>query len=708
MSETTESVDNDKDASSRLLNLINNVNSILDISISSDKLSFFINSSCFVDACKALLERNVQIRFILQSPPKNTEDFKHISSAASKIKYLEGVQGISAISDSEYFSLNSNPADSRYNDVFSTTNKTILSIVKKSFDALFSNAISYLETSTQTSDEFNILPPSMRFKVDVEISDQIVHFLTDSKFIYIYSTIGAMLLGYQNYLEYFEKIQTQLKAKQHAGVRWITSIQSRNELRLVKNLLQMGIDIRHTPDRPPFDFALSDKYFACAIERNEENKLILDNMLLNDDRANLTFYNMIFEKLWNSAIGAQDRIKEMERGNDDNIAVVSDSTESLHKLFELFTLAKKEILIILPSTNGFFRTEMSGGFKMLNRMGTKGIRVRVLTLPDQENSSEIKKIQSKYPDIYFRDLEPVITSFNRIMVIDRENTVILEVTDDGQLKFTEALGKAIFIDGSKTSETIASIFDSLWTQSEIHNRLKEAHEKLKVHGKMQSRFMDLVAHELRTPLQSILGITEILKEDIQNNDQNFMLQIIMSNARRLRRLSENILDITRLEGNILYLNKEEFSLNELVKSTISDYITNIEYNKSISFEYKNFDKEFVVTADKFRITQVIQNLVDNSIRFTKSKGGKIVLTLSEKIIHSKEIVVISVTDNGEGLKPELLSRLFTKFSSDSYYGAGIGLYLCRKLIEAHGGRIWAMNNKNKNGCTFSFGIPKKG
>lgn len=350
---------------------------------------------------------------------------------------------------------------------------------------------------------------------------------------------------------------------------------------------------------------------------------------------------------------------------------------------------------------------MSGGFKMIDRIGAKGIRVRVLTLPDQENSFEIRKIKSKYPNIYFRDLEQVITSFNRIMVFDKENTVIWEVTDDDQLKFTEALGKAIFIDGLKTSETIASIFDSLWTQSEIHNRLKEAHEKVKVHDKMQSRFMDLVAHELRTPLQSILGITEILTKDINNNDQNFMLQIIMSNARRLRRLSENILDITRLEGNILYLNKEEFSFNQLVKSTIADYITDIEYNKSVLFEYKNFDKEYVVMADKFRITQVIQNLVDNSIRFTESKG-KIVLSLSDKIVHSKEIVVLSVTDNGEALRPKILSRLFTKFSSDSYYGVGIGLYLCRKLVEAHHGRIWVINNKNKSGCTFSFGIPKKG
>jgi signal transduction histidine kinase len=706
MSETTESVNNDKDASSRLLNLIKNVNTSLDISISSDKLPFFIKSSDFLDSCKTLLKRDIQIRFILQSPPKSAEDYKHISSIASKIKYLEGIQGISAISDSEYFSLDSNTVDPQYYNVFSTRSKTILSIVKKSFDTLFLNAISYLETSTQTGDEFNIFPPSMRFKVDVEISDQIIHFLSDSKFVYIYSTIGGMLLGYQNYLEQFEQIQNRAKVKEHKGIRWITSIRTRNDLRLVRNLLQMGIDVRHTPDRPPFDFALSNKYFACTIERNEESKLVIDNMLLNDDRANLTFYNMIFEKLWESAVDAQDRIKEMERGNDDNIVVVSDSNESLHKLFELFTLAKKEILIILPSTNGFFRTEMSGGFKMIDRIGAKGIRVRVLTLPDQENSFEIRKIKSKYPNIYFRDLEQVITSFNRIMVFDKENTVIWEVTDDDQLKFTEALGKAIFIDGLKTSETIASIFDSLWTQSEIHNRLKEAHEKVKVHDKMQSRFMDLVAHELRTPLQSILGITEILRKDINNNDQNFMLQIIMSNARRLRRLSENILDITRLEGNILYLNKEEFSFNELVKSTIADYITNIEYNKSVLFEYKNFDKEYVVMADKFRITQVIQNLVDNSIRFTESKG-KIVLTLSDKIVHSKEIVVLSVTDNGEALRPEILSRLFTKFSSDSYYGVGIGLYLCRKIVEAHHGRIWAINNKNKSGCTFSFGIPKK-
>lgn len=331
---------------------------------------------------------------------------------ASKIKYLEGIEGISAISDSEYFSLDSPTTDPQNYTAFSSKSKIVLSILEKSFDTLFLDTISYLETSTETGDEFNIFPPSQRFKVDLKVSEQIKHFLNNSEFIYIYSTIEGMLLCYQSYFEQFERIQTMVKISQHNGIRWITTIRTTNDVTLVKNLIQMGIEVRHTVDRPPFDFALSDKYFACTIERSEDGKLVLDNLLLNDDKANLTFYNMIFEKLWGSAMTAQDRIKEMHRKRGDNIVVVSDLNESLHNLVELFALAKKETLIILPSTTGFFRTELSGGFKMIDRIGAKGIQIRVLTLPDKEHSFEINKIKSKYSNINFKDLEQAITSFN--------------------------------------------------------------------------------------------------------------------------------------------------------------------------------------------------------------------------------------------------------------------------------------------------------
>jgi len=217
--------------------------------------------------------------------------------------------------------------------------------------------------------------------------------------------------------------------------------------------------------------------------------------------------------------------------------------------------------------------------------------------------------------------------------------------------------------------------------------------------------MDLVAHELRTPLQSILGLTELLNKEIKNKDQKSMLGITITNARKLQRLSENILDATRLEGNTMFLNKESFNLNELVKSIVIDIDKVMEYNKSIIFEYKDFEKDYMVFADRFRIGQVILNLIDNSIRFI-AKKGTIIISLSEKVIHSKDIVVLSITDDGESLNPEILSKLFNKFASDSYYGAGLGLYLCKRILEAHGGRIWAKNNKDKEGCTFSFGIPK--
>ncbi len=217
--------------------------------------------------------------------------------------------------------------------------------------------------------------------------------------------------------------------------------------------------------------------------------------------------------------------------------------------------------------------------------------------------------------------------------------------------------------------------------------------------------MDLVAHELRTPLQSILGLTDLMIEKVRDGDELQMLRIIISNARKLHRLSESILDIICIERKMLNLDNETFDFGKLVIDIVNDIKNNLDQNKIITFEYKNFDKTFMITADRIRISQVIQNSVDNSIKFIPKKGT-IRLTLCEKNVHSKEISVLSALDDGESLKPEILSRLFTKLSSDSYYGLGIGLYLCKKIVEAHRGRIWVKNNKDGSGCNFSFGIPK--
>ncbi|HEU5119404.1 MAG TPA: HAMP domain-containing sensor histidine kinase [Candidatus Nitrosocosmicus sp.] len=712
MGDNVQTIQNAENALDRLNGLIKNVRSRLDIMMGVDGLTLLSSHPGFSELCESLKQQGGVIRCIVKIPTQKYPDFQVIFKSFTGIKQLDNIRGIVATSESEYIRLNCNAAGTTILNGTYSNSEDLLSVSRTYFDVLFANALPF---NTQTLgtlhnlylDDFSLhpSPAAPGFEINIKSADQLSYFIDNSEFICICSSIDGMLFEFQNYFENFGQIIAKEKSGLHGGIRWLTSIRNKNEIELIKSVAKSGVKIRHINENPVFDFAISNRFFALTTERINKGRMVIDNLFLNDEEANLSFYNMTFEKLWKDGIEFEERITEIEGTADDKIDIVYDSNNVMHRIYKLFAFVKKEILIIIPSTKGFYRSELEGGFKMLNELGFKGIQLKVLTIPDYVNIKETDKIKSKYKNIAFKDLDPAMASSNRILVFDNKTTVVWEVVDDDQQKFTQALGMALFIENIKTSETITVIFDNLWNQSEIHSRLKDANEKLKDQGKMQSRFMDLVAHELRTPLQSILGITEILKNEIKDNDQNFLLRIAISNAKKLHRLSENILDITRLEGNILYLNKERFSLNQLTTDIISDFVTNIEYNKSITFEYRNFDKEYFVFADKFRVGQVIQNLIDNAMRFVRNRG-KITLILGEKKIHSKDIVELSVMDDGESLKPEILARLFTKFASDSYYGTGIGLYLCKKIIEAHDGRIWAKNNLDKKGCTFSFGIPQ--
>ena len=707
MSDIVELLQDNENVITRLVELIKKTRDGLDISIDLDSLAFLMENNLFSENCINLLNNGGTIRCLVDSSVQNSMYSRNLLKIVSELKHIDKIDGITVISESQYLKVICHKTTPDIFDALHSTNSHILLIAQSSFDTLFYNATPVREHLSQNDyrDELNPLPTTLRFKINDDISEQMRLFIDHSDHLCIYSSIGGMLFGYQNYYDNFSVIHEKQRNGGHKGIRWITNIRNKNDLKLVKSLKDRGIWIRHVNDNPPFDFALSNKYFGSIIERTADGKMIVDNLMMNDDRANLLFYSMIFEKIWAAGIDSDERIREIENETQDKIDIVHQPSQALHRIYELCTLARSEILIIMPSSNGFYRTEMADGFKNLNKIGAKGVKIRILTVTNLDVVHEMNKIKAKYPNILFRDLDPSIPSFSRINIFDKKDTVIWEVKDDNQQKFTDALGTALFIESIKTSETCAAIFDSLWNQSEVYTRLKKSHEKLRTEDRMQIKFMDLVAHELRTPLQSILGLTELLNNEIQNKNQNFVLGIIITNARKLQRLSENILDVTRLEGNTMFLNKESFNLNELVKSIVIDIDKVMEYNKSIIFEYKDFEKDYMVFADKFRIGQVILNLIDNSIRFI-AKKGTIIISLSETVIHSKEIVVLSITDDGESLNPEILSKLFNKFASDSYYGAGLGLYLCKRILEAHGGRIWAKNNKDREGCTFSFGIPK--
>ena len=222
-----------------------------------------------------------------------------------------------------------------------------------------------------------------------------------------------------------------------------------------------------------------------------------------------------------------------------------------------------------------------------------------------------------------------------------------------------------------------------------------------------------MANELRTPLTPIIGLTKHVKDQLENKEQRRLLDIVIHNGKKLHTLSENILILTKMEGNMLTISKKEFDLNSVIIDVVKDfkvrlekiYQINIQNKKKIHFELFGFDSKHLVNADRHRISQVIFNLVENAINFILDKEGLISVSIEKKTENDTNFVLVQIKDNGEGIHPEILSKLFTKFSTKSFYGTGLGLYICKHIIEMHQGKIWGKNNEYGRGATFSFTLP---
>jgi signal transduction histidine kinase len=299
----------------------------------------------------------------------------------------------------------------------------------------------------------------------------------------------------------------------------------------------------------------------------------------------------------------------------------------------------------------------------------------------------------------------------------------MELKDDSKDTFIEAIGLSIHSTRKASVLSYVAIFENLWKQSELFSEIKESNEnlrvtneKLKINDNIQKEFINTAAHELRTPIQPIMSLSELLKNKIKDKEQKELLDIILKNAKKLKKLTEDILDVTKIEGNTLYLNKEKFRIGDLLQSIIKEFEYSIEDYKKIKFElhFENIDPNLVVIADQNRISQVISNLINNSIKFILKEDEKkhdtgLISTRVEKIkindVDNDDKVIIHIKDNGEGINQEIFPRLFTKFASKSFQGTGLGLFIAKNIIEAHGGKIWAKNNEGEKGANFSFILP---
>ena len=568
------------------------------------------------------------------------------------------------------------------------------------------------------------------------VAKQIIHLAETSSGLSVVSVIGGLKLIYNNFLDQYKKILDKYKTGEGNGIKWVINIEKEN-VELVKIFLDLGMQIKHVKNLPPMNFAVGDKEVNATIEKMEGGKMI-QSLIASNEPIYVNHFYSIFEQLWDKGIDATARIRHIEEGRADetNIEIIPNPKKGIDNAWNILKSAKKEILVVCSTSNAFRRQLQMGALQLLNEIIERNnAKVRVLVPADRDAKLAIKEFAISYHKIDIRCLEEPLRTCITIVMVDRKECVIIESKDDSKVSSYDAAGISTYSNSKSIVSSYVSIFESLWNQTELYEQLKKSNqqltnlykqvvatnEQMKINSDTQQEFINIAAHELRAPIQPILGLAQVLRDEerqkqqqqqgdnreqknVENKDD--LLNIIIRNAKRLQRLTENILDITKIENNSIELKKEEFILNRIVLESFTDFANQLsrEQKESVKLTLELDEGDVLVVADKHRINQVISNLLNNAIKFTK-QGHITISTEKEKEKKYGKEVIVKVTDSGSGIDPDIMSRLFTKFATKSHTGTGLGLYICKSIVEAHAGKMWAENNRDGRGAAFSFSLP---
>ena len=522
-------------------------------------------------------------------------------------------------------------------------------------------------------------------------------------------------------------------------IRWVTDI-TKDNLTHCKDLMQYA-EVRHISSLNE-NFRVSETEYIAATTTKEG--FPVPKLNYSNSKQIVGQQQYIFEALWAKGVPAEHRIREIEQGAEpQRIEVIYNAQQALELYQWLIMSAEKEIKVVFPTTNALIRQDKAGILFLLQEAAAvKRCQVKILVPNDELIRNFISNYNNSGISTRFVDQEE--SGRATILIVDNNVSLMMELKDDSKKSFHEAIGLSTYSNSKAGVLSYVSMFESLWKQTELY-------EKLKSNEKMQKEFINVAAHELRTPIVPILNLSELLysnangqqQRQIQEEEQKEMLKIILRNANRLHQLTEDILDATRIESHSLQIRRERFNLNDVILNIIEDYRKQIANGKNgdVKFMYELANSSassnssanrnnrnnsssitLVVEADRQRLIQVISNLLDNAIKFTEEGAVAISTDIrkrKEDVDKEGEVkeVIIAVKDTGTGIDPELMPRLFTKFAAKSYQGTGLGLFISKSIVEAHGGKMWAQNNtsidddhdsdsKTKcNGATFYFTLP---
>jgi signal transduction histidine kinase len=575
-------------------------------------------------------------------------------------------------------------------------------------------------TPTSDSEKTQVLHG---FEKTTEVIIKFLYSAEDSMNICADYTWPSVAMG----VEVFKKGLYELK-KRNVKSRFVTDI-TKDNIKYCKELMQIS-ELRHL-DGVKGNFSISEKGYTASATLQEA--ALLQQVIYSNVRAILDQQQYVFETLWSKAKPAEQKIREIEEGIDlGETAIIQNPKKILELFINMIKSAKSEILLMLPTINAFLREERIGAIELLKKSAAEhDVNARIITPSNDDvekilqnntvsvavrkeqqiNQKKEKGFEVQRSNIQFK--ETAMTTVT-ILVVDKRESLVMEKTDDSKETFIEAIGLSTYSNSEPTVMSYLSIFEGLWRQAKLYEDLREANEQLQIHDKMQREFINIASHEMKTPTQAILGTSGLLQYYPERKDE--LIGIIQRNAKRLQTLIANILDVTRIESQTLKLNKERFNIRDVISSLIEDHKDRTK-NSNIELINKNNNNNnpIFVEADKDRIIQVLSNLLSNAIKFTDQ--GKISINLFEKNDDNNEEnggggrkeVIVSVNDTGSGINSEIFPRLFSKFASKSYQGTGLGLFICKSIIEAHGGRIWAENNDvsedKSGGATITFSLP---
>ncbi|MGC2428499.1 MAG: histidine kinase dimerization/phospho-acceptor domain-containing protein, partial [Nitrososphaeraceae archaeon] len=362
----------------------------------------------------------------------------------------------------------------------------------------------------------------------------------------------------------YKKLLFEIKSR-GIKVRYITDITKYN-VHYCKELMKFVDDTRHL-DGIKSNFSVSEAEYLDSITAVQKAQPT-PHIIYSNVKDIVEQQKYVFESFWNKAMPAEQRIREIEEGIEPEFfEVIAEHKRTSQIFLDLAKSVKNEALFLFPNDKAMIRAYKLGVIDHLIKASQKqnSANIKIICPLSEENSDIIRKIFEQAPNI--RILNGTDSLYG-MYIIDGEKIFRVEMREPKAETFAEAIGFALYSNRKNTVESFRSVYELLWNERVLNEELKKTYKMQNEFIKMQQEFINIASHEMKTPTQAILAYSALIQSHPERRDE--MIQAITRNAVRLQKLTEDILDVTRIESNTLQLKKEQFDLYEKIRNAIND------------------------------------------------------------------------------------------------------------------------------------------